>query len=75
MVTVTVSVPSELKHKMDEFAEINWSEVARQAFLQKVSDLAFLKGFKAKSALSEKEAVEFGRKVNASLAKRFAQGT
>ncbi|MBI4406313.1 hypothetical protein HY571_00165 [Candidatus Micrarchaeota archaeon] len=59
---------------MDRFSEINWSEVARQAFLQKVQDLKFLIEFKSKSKLTEKDALELGRKVNASLAKKYAQG-
>ncbi len=74
MVLVTVSVPTELKQDMDRFSEINWSEVARQAFLQKVQDLKFLIEFKSKSKLTEKDALELGRKVNASLAKKYAQG-
>ncbi len=72
MVTVTISVPSELKHKMDEFAEINWSEVARQAFSLKIQDLDFLREMKSKSRLSEAESVALGRKVSAALAKRYA---
>ncbi len=71
MVLVTVSVPVSLKQKMEGFAEINWSEVARQAFLEKVQDLEFLMNFKSKSKLTEKDAIKLGRKVNASLAKRI----
>src|SRR3989344_5597690 len=33
MVNVTLSIPNELKQKMDTFAEINWSAVAREAFI------------------------------------------
>lgn len=32
MVNVTVSVPPDLKHRMEHHREINWSEVARRAF-------------------------------------------
>lgn len=74
MVTVTISVSSELKHKMEEFAEINWSEVARQAFTQKIGDLEFLHEFKSKSKLTEADALRLGRKLNASLAKKYASG-
>ena len=31
MVTMTLSVPEELKERMETYPEINWSEVARQA--------------------------------------------
>ena len=72
MVTVTVSVPFELKNKMEEFSDVNWSEVARRAFSEKVRDLSFLKEFTRDSTLTEKDAIEIGRKVNAGLAKRHS---
>jgi len=73
MTTMTLSVPAELKHKLEEFPEINWSEVARQAFMQKIKDLEFLKEFKAESEMTEEEAVELGRKVRKKLAKKFRE--
>jgi hypothetical protein len=71
MVTLTLAVPEELKHKMDTFPEINWSEVARQAFNQKISDLEFLKKFKSKSTLTEEDALKLGGDLNRRLAKRY----
>ena len=73
MVNVTLAVPEELKHKMDAFGEINWSEVARQAFAQKIADMEFLDKFTAKSTLTEKDAERLGRKVGEALAKRLQQ--
>jgi hypothetical protein len=43
MTTLTLSVPQELKRKMELFIEINWSAVAREAFKQKIADLEFLR--------------------------------
>ena len=63
MTTLTLSVPQELKRKMELFAEINWSAVAREAFKQKIADLEFLRKFKAQSAISEKDALQIGKKV------------
>jgi hypothetical protein len=37
MPTLTVSIPKELKKKMDEFPEVNWSEVLK-ARLKKRAD-------------------------------------
>lgn len=71
MVTMTLSVPNELRHKMEDFPEMNWSEVARQAFLQKIKDLEFLKEFKSKSKLTEKEALKLGRELSKKLAQRY----
>ncbi len=73
MVTMTLAVPEELKQKMETFAEINWSEVARQAFMQKITDLEFLKKFKSKSTLTEKDALRLGTEVSKALTKRLKQ--
>ena len=71
MTTMTLAVPSELKHKMETFPEMNWSEVARQAFMQRIKDLEFLKKFKSDSTLTEEDALRLGRKLNKNLAKRY----
>lgn len=71
MVTITLAVPQELKQKMESFPEMNWSEVARQAFKQKISDLQFLRKFKAKSKLTEADALKFGKKVSKSASSRL----
>ena len=70
MVNVTLSIPSDLKQKMDNFAEINWSAVAREAFDDKIKDMEFIKKFKAKSTWTEEDAIRLGRELNANLAKR-----
>ncbi len=71
MTTMTLAVPSELKNKMETFPEMNWSEVARQAFMQRIKDLEFLKKFKSDSTLTEEDALKLGRELNKNLAKRY----
>lgn len=71
MVTMTLAVPNELKNKMEGFPEINWSEVARQAFTQKLSDMEFLMKFKSNSKLTEKDALRLGREVSSEISKRL----
>ena len=70
MPTITLSVPEDIKKDMEESREINWSEVARVAIKMKVAQLKILKAITAKSKLSEKDAIELGRKINASLHER-----
>jgi len=70
MVNVTLSIPQDLKLRMDNFAEINWSAVAREAFDGKIRDLEIIKKFKAKSTLTEADALKLGKELNAGLAKR-----
>lgn len=73
MVSITLSVPEELKRDMDTCPEMNWSEVARAAIKTKVAELKILKAIAAKSKLTEKDALALGRKINESLHKRFAK--
>lgn len=73
MTTMTLAIPTELKQKLEEFPEINWSEVARQAFMQKIKDLEFLREFKSDSDMTEEMAIELGRKVRKKLVKRFKE--
>ena len=71
MTNITLSVPEDLKKKMDEHAIINWSEVARQAFIEKISDMDFLQEFKDKSDLAQKDALRMGGRVSESLAEKY----
>ena len=71
MTTMTLAVPDELKIKMETFPEMNWSEVARQAFIQKVRDLELLKKFKSDSTMTEEDALQMGRELNERLANRY----
>ncbi len=71
MTTLTLSVPDEMKRKMDFFPEMNWSEVARQAFRQKIEDMEFLRKFKEKSKLTEDDALKLGKKVSKSVSDRL----
>lgn len=70
MVNITLSVPDELKRKMDVFEEMNWSAVARKAFAERIEEMEFIKKFKSKSTMTEEEAIELGKKLNKELAKR-----
>ncbi len=71
MTTLTLAVPDEMKKKMDSFPEMNWSEVARQAFRQKIEDMDFLRKFKEKSRLTEADALTLGKEVSKSVSDRL----
>lgn len=43
MPNITLSVPAELKHKLDELPEINWSEATRKFLSEKVKRALLLK--------------------------------
>ncbi len=71
MSTITLSVPEELKREMDKSKEINWSAVAREAIREKITQLKILKAIASKSQLTEKDAIELGRKINKSLHEKY----
>ena len=73
MTTMTLTITSELKQKLEDFPEINWSAVARQAFVQKISDLEFLREFKKNSGMNEETALKLGRQVREKLANRIRE--
>jgi len=75
MTTLTLAVPDEMKKRMDSFPEMNWSEVARQAFMQKIEDMNFLRKFKEKSKLTEEDALRLGKKVSTSVSNKLRKMT
>ena len=71
MPTITLSVPVELKGEMDKSKFINWSEVARVAIRERVVQLKILNSIAAKSKITEKDALEIGRKIKKSMWKKY----
>ena len=67
MANMTLSVPEELREIMGRHCEINWSEVARQAFREKAGQLELLESIASKSRLTDKDALEIGRKIKKSM--------
>ena len=74
MVNVTLAVPEELKSEMDKHPEMNWSEIARQAIREKLAILKRMDELLVKSKLTEKDALDIGKKVSKSVAKKFLSG-
>ncbi len=72
MPTITLSVPEDLKREMEESKDINWSEVARVAIRSKVAQLKILKEITSRSKMTDKDALELGRKINKSLHARLS---
>ncbi len=73
MSTLTLAIPHDLKKDMDQAKEINWSEVAREAIRHKIEQIKLLKMISVKSRLTEKDALELGKKINRSLHQRYKE--
>ena len=72
MTNMTLAVPKELHGIMRKHKEIRWSEVARQAMLEKARKLELMDKLLAKSELTEKDSEEIGNKIKHSMAKRHS---
>ena len=64
MVSITLSVPEDMKQEMDTFQDINWSAVARQAIKKKIFMLEKFKQFTKDSDFSEEDALILGAEVS-----------
>ena len=71
MPSLTLSIPSDLKREMDAHPIINWSEVARGAIRDRLESLKILQSITEKSKLTEKDALEIGRKIKHSQYERL----
>ncbi len=70
MVSITLSVPENMKHEMDTFQEINWSAVARQAIKRKLLMLDKFNEFTKDSSITEEEALKLGEQINDTVMKK-----
>ena len=70
MANLTLAIPTDLRAKMDRFPEMNWSEVARQAIVQKTRQLEQLNQLFSKSTLTEQDTIEIGRQIKRRVWKR-----
>lgn len=70
MPNMTLAIPIELKKKMDQFKEINWSEVARQAIRDKTTLLEHMNQMFSKSDLTEADVMKYSSDIKKSVWKK-----
>ncbi len=70
MTNMTLAIPEDLHDIIRKHNEIKWSEVARQALWNQARKLELMDKILSKSKLTEKDALEIGRKVNIGIAKK-----
>ena len=73
MVSMTLSIPTELKKEMELYPEINWSVVARAAIQRKIAILREMDKLLAKSELTEEDTIRIGRQINKKVAKKYLE--
>ncbi|HIH44381.1 MAG TPA: hypothetical protein HA257_04680 [Candidatus Methanoperedenaceae archaeon] len=72
MAELKVIIPEEMKRKMEDI-KIDWSAVTRDLLKKKVDELSELESIVSRSKLTDEDALELGRKVNKSIAKRYRE--
>ncbi len=63
MVSLTLSIPEDLKREMDKFPEINWSEIARASIKKRIEILHKFREFTKDSEFTEEDALKFGKMI------------
>ena len=74
MANITISVPEDLKHKMDSLPELNWSETIRAFLAEKVNRAVLLKKLDRmleNSELTENDCLKLGEKVKEGMLKKY----
>jgi hypothetical protein len=71
MAEIIVKIPDDLRREIDRAPSVDWSKVARDAIRERSARLTLLKSIASKSKLTEKEALELGRKVSKGLHERY----
>ena len=81
MPNITISVPKDLKARMNKFPEINWSKLTRMLLSQKIKRLELLKELDgilavlADSNLTDSDCLELGKKLKKEIAKKYEEST
>ncbi|MEK6914175.1 MAG: hypothetical protein AABW83_00840 [Nanoarchaeota archaeon] len=69
MIELRIEISEDLKKKMLELST-DWDSIIDTFIREKISELSRLRSIVSKSKLTEKDALELGRKVNKGLVKR-----
>ena len=74
MANITISVPKELKEKMNRFPEINWSRLTSILLSQKIKRLELLKELDEMlidSKLTDDDCIDLGRRLKKEILKKY----
>ena len=63
MVSITLSVPEEIRKLMKQHDEINWSGFVRKSIEEKIRQIAKIEAFKQRIRKDDKEAVDWSVKL------------
>jgi len=70
MTNMTLAIPEDLHKIIKKHKEIKWTEIARKAMWAQARKLELMDNLLSKSELTEKDALEIGRKIKREIAKK-----
>ena len=70
MTNMTLAIPEDLHKIIKKHNEIKWTEIARKAMWAQARKLELMDDLLSKSELTEKDALEIGRKIKREIAKK-----
>lgn len=73
MVSLTLSIPPELKKRMDRHPEIRWSRIVRSIIKQSLDDLEQADRLASKSKLTQKDVDELAERFDKEAAKKWQE--
>lgn len=71
MANITLAIPEDLKKDMEEFKEMNWSEIARAAIKKRIILMKEMNKLLAKSELTEEDTIRLGREINKKVSNKL----
>jgi len=71
MTNITLSIPNELHTSMKKFSEIRWSEIARRAIKERVSQLELMERIAKKSNITKEDVDNFSRLIKRKANSKF----
>jgi len=71
MVNITLTIPDELKAKLQKHREVNWSAVTRRALEEHLKTVEMVEEIAQKSRLTKADAEEIAKKIKKDMAKQL----
>lgn len=68
---MTIRLPNDLKQRLDDHPEINWSEVARQSMQQYIERLELADQLASDSQLTKESAAELSEQLKHEIATHY----
>ena len=68
MVNITLAIPDELKSKLKQHKEVNWSAVMRRAFQEHLRKMEIAEAIANKSKLTKEDVIKIDKLVKSSMA-------